>query len=85
MQNFEHISKERKGVRLTVTPTRITLKTPIEFTQAEVEQAKKIALNVAEKMGSITQSWRGELQASSVRLHTDAKGKNRRYQTIRFE
>lgn len=85
MQNFEQVSTDRKNIRLTVTPTRITVKTPLNFTQAEVEQAKKLALNVAEKMGSVTQSWRGELHTSSVRLHTDGKGKNRRYQTIKFE
>lgn len=85
MQNFEHVSRDRKKPRLTVTPTRITLKTPLTFTDVEVEQAKKLALNIAEKMGSVTQSWRGDFKQSGISMHTDSKGKNRKYQHLKFE
>lgn len=82
MQNLEVISKDIKGARLTVTPTRITIKTALNFSQEQIDHLTKVSLDIAEKMGDVKKSWRGGFKKNFIALYTDNKKEK---QSFKFE
>ena len=59
MKNVEIIFKDLATHRLTVTPTRITIKIKLNTTKEELDEVERIAMIVAEKLSNVKQSYRG--------------------------
>jgi hypothetical protein len=80
--NIELILKDdSKKSRLTVTPTRITLKVPSTLSEAEIEALKNASLAIYEELKP-TQSWRGEFRIHGIVLATEGKKERKHFKSI---
>lgn len=83
-RELEIVFKEIHNNRLTLTPTRATLKMPIGTSETDKVQLIKIATLVEEQTRDITQSWRSCIlpDAKSVLLNNDHESKHIEIQLV---
>lgn len=70
-RNIEIFEVDSKKSKLTVTPTRVTIKLSDKITQEEKEQIKEFGLKVANTMGEVKHSWRGRFNERGILMSTD--------------
>lgn len=73
MKNLEVILNNRNTKKLTITPTRITIKLPAETSEADVEHYKELSLEIDAEMKP-EQAWRGNFRPKGIMMYTQNKG-----------
>jgi hypothetical protein len=70
-KNIQIVEVDSKRSKLTVTPTRITIKLSNKITQEEKENLEEFGLKVANIMGEVKQSWRGRFNERGILMSTE--------------
>lgn len=87
MKKFEVIQTTGVQHRLTITPDRITVKIMNQVGEEEAKRVTDFALFAAEKMGDVTQSWRGQIdihrkEGNPPLITTSLKTNNKRCKRV---
>ena len=74
-KSLEILADSRTSHRLTITPTRITIKHRIGALEKENAEILKFFLKIAEKMENVDKAYRGKMTStnSSITLYTDSR------------
>ena len=70
-KNIQIVEVDSKRSKLTVTPTRITIKLSNKITQEEKENLEEFGLKVANIMGEVKHSWRGRFNERGILMSTE--------------
>lgn len=84
MKNIEIIVKDLTEHRITVTPTRVTIKVKFNTTKEESDEVERIAMIVAEKLKDVTQSYRGVIKLDNYNLVQMQNDKQDKRITVRY-
>lgn len=77
VQVLEIINTNVGKVRLTLTPSRITIKYPLEYPEDKKELVKEQCLSINKKMGPLTKSFRGHFFMSDrIIMSNDSQTEN---------
>jgi len=79
MANLETIDVNNKDARLTITPSRVTLKFPNSFSQDEKDKLIEFSLEINKTMEPITKSWRGRFKHYGITLWTDSNKQSKQF------
>jgi hypothetical protein len=70
-KNTEIVEVESKKSRLTVTPSRVTIKLSKHTPREEQERLRDLGLRVASNLGEVKHSWRGSFNERGIQMSTE--------------
>ena len=73
------INESNNNIRLTVTPTRVTLKLTNNLTSEETIFYKNLGVKISEELLPVNNSWRGKLNKGGVVLMSLDNGKTKKF------
>jgi hypothetical protein len=79
--DLQIIETDRSVPKLTITPTRITIKYPIGFPMDDRGRIEKLARHIFET-NEIKKSWRGTIRDFGVSLQSDSGKEHLRFNFI---